>query len=185
MDEELKIGRIYKIFSSSTDKIYIGSTTKTINKRLIEHRTDYKRYLNNNNYSNVTSFEIVQYDDAKIELIEELRYTEINELRKKERYFIELNWENCVNKNIPSRTRKESGYIYRALNKESMKEWSKIYRELNKEKLAQKFICECGSLLRKSALTRHNRTKKHINYFNITINITINGDNATVNNAST
>jgi hypothetical protein len=40
-------GKIYKIISPLTDKIYVGSTTKKyLSERLCRHLCDYKRYLN-------------------------------------------------------------------------------------------------------------------------------------------
>lgn len=50
--------KIYKITSSQTDKIYIGSTIKTLSVRFAKHKTDYNRFINGKqNY--VTSFEIL------------------------------------------------------------------------------------------------------------------------------
>ena len=63
----LILGRIYKISSDQTDKVYYGSTTKTLNQRLSKHKKDYRQYLNGN-YHFVTSFDIVKFDDCKIEL---------------------------------------------------------------------------------------------------------------------
>ena len=40
------IGRMYILQSMHTPYIYIGSTMKTIAKRLKQHQQDYKRYLN-------------------------------------------------------------------------------------------------------------------------------------------
>ena len=37
-------GCIYKITSSHTDKVYIGSTAGSIQKRLIGHRSNLNRY---------------------------------------------------------------------------------------------------------------------------------------------
>jgi hypothetical protein len=148
MDGNLKIGRIYKITSENTDKIYIGSTTKKISERLCRHQYDYKGYINNKRRY-VTSYDILKCGNVKIELIEEFKYTEINELHKKERYFIELNRENCVNKNIPSRTQKE---------------WIKIHYEEIKQKHNEKFTCECRGVYTKVSRLVHMKSKCHIKY---------------------
>jgi hypothetical protein len=59
----------YKITSTNTDKVYVGSTEKDINARLNQHDQDYKRYQDGI-FSYVTSFEILECKDYKIELIE-------------------------------------------------------------------------------------------------------------------
>ena len=38
-------GRVYKLTSPETDKIYIGSTFKTLHQRLIRHKQHYRAYL--------------------------------------------------------------------------------------------------------------------------------------------
>ena len=41
-------GKIYKLISSETDKIYIGSTCKKyLSQRLQDHKTDYKKWKKN------------------------------------------------------------------------------------------------------------------------------------------
>ena len=58
-------GRVYTIRSHQTDDIYIGSTTQTLSQRMTDHRKNYKQYLDKKrNY--ITSYEIVQYEDAYI-----------------------------------------------------------------------------------------------------------------------
>ena len=64
------MGKIYKITSSKTDNVYIGSTIQTLNDRFLKHKSNYKLYQNNK-YANVSSNEILKHGDAKIELIEE------------------------------------------------------------------------------------------------------------------
>jgi len=84
-------GFIYKITSPSTDKIYIGSTTKTLKRRFGAHllRTDcYSR-------------EVVKHGDAVIELIEEVVFENKDELRCRERYYYDLNKDLCVNRYKP------------------------------------------------------------------------------------
>ena len=55
-------------------------------------------------------------------------------------------------------------------NKEKIKETRKDYRDNNKEKIkinaAIKINCLCGSCFRKGDLSKHNKTKKHIEFIN-------------------
>ena len=60
---------IYKIVSDSTDEVYVGKTTHTLNKRLRDHEYDYKYWLAGIGLFR-SSFHILEYDDYRIELIE-------------------------------------------------------------------------------------------------------------------
>ena len=63
-------GYIYKITLNSTDRIYIGSTQKSLQTRLSQHESKYNIYLSGEtNY--LSSFEILRLGDFDIELIEE------------------------------------------------------------------------------------------------------------------
>ena len=98
------IGRVYKLVSSNTDEIYIGSTVSTLSDRLCRHKYDYKRYMDGKqNY--ISSYEVLKYVDAKIELIYEGEFISMNELRRLEGSFIQ-NAINCINKKVAGRTQK-------------------------------------------------------------------------------
>ena len=89
-------GKIYKIVSQNTDKIYIGSTcVKTLGIRFSHHKTHYDRY-NRNLSSCISSFEILNFPDACIELIETFPCTSKIELLTRETYFIDLYKNICV-----------------------------------------------------------------------------------------
>jgi hypothetical protein len=88
-------GLIYKIVSDSTDKVYIGSTTQTLQKRLKRHKSSYKGYLKYNN-EYISSYELVKYKNCKIELLEEIEFTDKRELLKLEGYYIS-NTQNVIN----------------------------------------------------------------------------------------
>ena len=82
--------------------------------------------------------------------------------------------ENCVScrELIRVNRRKESQKKYRENNKEKIAERKKEYRDNNKEKIAeqgkkyreQKVVCECGSEVNKDSLSRHRKSKKHLQY---------------------
>ena len=56
---------------------------------------------------------------------------------------------------------------YREKNKEQISESMKEYRQANRELISEKaketIECECGCIIRKGDLTRHKRSKKHLN----------------------
>jgi hypothetical protein len=108
--EDIKIGYIYKIVDNTNDNVYYGSTTTSLKKRLGDHRTDYKRYLEGkNNY--ITSFEIIKNNNYNIICIEEVSFNDICLLYERERWHIKNN--DCVNINIPTRKSKEQKEIYK------------------------------------------------------------------------
>jgi hypothetical protein len=122
-------GKIYKIISYQTDKVYIGLTCKIyLNNRLAKHNNQYKNYLNGlHNY--IMLFEILKYNDAKIVLIESYPCNSKEKLFAKEAEWIIQS--NCINKEIPNRTQKQ----YRKDNKEKIQKLQKDYRINNKKKL--------------------------------------------------
>lgn len=128
--------KIYKIWSPShPEDIYIGSTTQALACRMAQHRRNYKRFQNGK-FPYTTSFKILECGYAKIELIEKVECKCKEELTAKEGYYIRT--LDCVNKQIPGRTRTEYNKQYYESNKEKIAQRVKEYREDNKEKIAQR-----------------------------------------------
>ena len=135
-------GSIYKIWSISTDEIYIGSTVEPLSKRMTKHRCGYKRYKAGK-YHYITSFKIMEYGDAKIELIEKIDCKCREELLSREGYYIRT--LECVNKCIAGRTKKQWDIDnkdkmkqYREDNKDKLTEYSKQHYKKNKDKISQR-----------------------------------------------
>ena len=181
-------GKVYSIRSHQTEEIYIGSTCQTLPERFREHKSKFKRYQNEGkNY--VTSFKILEFGDAYIELIEMCPCNNKMELTRREGELIRTT-PNCVNKRIAGRTDKEwrednAEHIkakknqwrqdnpeyskeYNKTNAEKIKEQTKQYRQANAEKLKalknQKHICPCGGKYTTSGKSQHSKTKKHQAY---------------------
>ena len=89
-------GKIYKLTSDKIDTIYIGSTYNTLEKRLKHHYDCYCGYLKGD-FGCVTSYELLKIDDVKIVLIEHYPCNTEEELRYRERYWLE-NTPNSINK---------------------------------------------------------------------------------------
>lgn len=186
--------KIYSIRSYQTDMIYIGSTCRHLSKRLYDHKQDYKLWQNGKDHY-VSSFEIIKYDDAYIELIENFPCSDKNELHRREGQLIrELG--NVVNKVVAGRTPKErykdnyqqilekqKKYYYDNIDKRlkytkqyyqkninSRKEYGRNHYLKNKEQILEKnkikCICKCGTILRKRDLPRHLRSNKHKKRYN-------------------
>jgi predicted GIY-YIG superfamily endonuclease len=115
--------KIYTIRSHQTEKYYIGSTATSLSKRLYQHKSQF-----NQGYTDVTSREIIKFEDAYIELLEDYPCGSRNELNKREGQLIRQFKNECVNRNIPDRTKKQ----YRIDNKEKIAEQHKKDYEKNK-----------------------------------------------------
>jgi hypothetical protein len=176
-------GKIYKLVSPHTDKIYIGSTCKErLCQRLAKHKAYYKEWLKHKKYG-ITSIQLFELGDVEIILIENFSCKTKDELLKKEREYIEKFKDIIINKNIPSRTQKENKKEYHQNNKEKIKQYRKIYNENNKEKIKQGlriynekhkeeikqnakelYDCKCGIQLQKASKYLHNKSKFHLEH---------------------
>jgi hypothetical protein len=126
-----QMGKIYKIVDNTNENIYIGSTSEpTLAKRLANHLRSYKYYLTHKTHY-ISSFKIIENGDYEIVLLETYPCNLKDELKARERYYIET--LNCVNKYIPTRTREE----YREEHKEDKKAYDQIYKAENKEKISE------------------------------------------------
>ncbi len=130
--------KIYRLVSDKTDKVYYGSTCKTLANRWYNHKALYNGYLNGR-ANKTRAFEIISLDqdDFKLELVEDCSWCwDRFELRSRERYYIE-NFP-CVNKNIPNRTHKECTKAYYQKNKDTLLVKRKEYYDSNREDIIKK-----------------------------------------------
>jgi hypothetical protein len=88
----MNTGYIYIIKSKKVDDVYIGSTKHTMLKRFKQHEYDFDTGKNI-----CSSMNIIKYGDAYCELLENVKYDEINELRNKEKDIIQSKKYKCVN----------------------------------------------------------------------------------------
>ena len=143
-------GKIYKIVSDQTDKIYIGSTTdKYLSHRLNNHRYEYK-----SKRSNVSSKKILKYDDVKIILIETYPCKNKDELFAREQYHVDKNKDICVNKLKAIHPNKK----IREQNKSS----SKKYRSNHSE---DKLCIYCDEEVKEYKFKQHECSKQHQDNF--------------------
>jgi len=154
-------GKVYRIDGGGLT--YIGSTTKKyLCNRLALHKSHYKRFLDGKNKTYITSFEVLKTDDYRIELIEKFPCDSKDELTAREGHYVRQ--MECVNKNIPGRTKKESQKAWRQDNPEYNKEYYHNNKEAIDQYQKQKHECECGSKYTHGHKSRHLKTKKHQNY---------------------
>lgn len=169
-------GKIYKIVSLNTNRVYYGSTTKKyLTSRFATHRCNYNNGLNH------SSAEIFKDGNAKIFLVESYPCNNKNELTSREGWYIMNN--KCVNKLIAGRSDKESRRISHLKNKEKYNLYKKIWRSKNKEHIKhynekyrndknhknrqkQVIMCDCQSVVSRHNITHHYKSKKHLSYMN-------------------
>ena len=141
-------GKIYKIepiCEHDECEIYIGSTTKTLNKRFSYHKNDYIQFKNGKS-AFTTSYKLFDkygIENCNIILLEIVNCNSKDELFARESHYIRT--LKCVNKITIGRTskeyrenNKEKIKTYRLENKEKIKEKTKQYYEKNKEKISDK-----------------------------------------------
>ena len=143
--------------------------------------------MENGKKNYTTSYKIIEFGDAYIELLEECPCDSKMLLHKREGELIRST--ECVNKCIPGRTSKEYDQDnkdkiairkkkYREDNKESIAVKTKKYEEKNKEKISTRRMqhynnnkemrtCVCGSEYNYGHISsryKHYRTTRHIEF---------------------
>jgi len=168
-----KIGYIYRMYSNDKQLNYYGKTTQRVYDRIKTHRNCYKRWKNGNG-TFTSSYLVIDTDDWDYMVVERVEYEHDYELKNKERDWVETN--ECVNKQMPNRSKKEYDEAYYEQNKEQLKEQSKQYRETNKEHIKERrkqyyqakqketVNCDCGWVGNRHNLPRHLKSKRHLKW---------------------
>lgn len=185
------IGHIYKIICNLDSSFcYIGSTFNQLRHRWQGHKASYKNIRGEMDIHKY--FDKYDIKNFKIILIKSYNCFRENLFDLKHLHAYETLWinktKNCINKRLPFTPikPKERNKIYRQNNKNKIANAKKIYRDNNlekfknyhkeyyqnnKEKILQKMKekvkCECGCIVNKDNLKRHQRSKKHINLLNL------------------
>ena len=141
------IGRIYKIVSSECDGCYIGSTTQQLRTRFSIHKSGYRAYLAGN-YKYYSSFEVLKFADASIELIHEGLFDSRQDLAQFEGEIIRTT-PNAMNKNVAGRSVKQ----YHRDNLEQINTW----------RTTKNTCAICGGKYTLANKALHCRTTKHQN----------------------
>lgn len=148
-----KNGKIYKIVSSYTDMVYIGSTTKKyLSDRFYYHNHKCRRWLQNVDYY-LSSFSLLLYGDDRIVLLENVSCSSKNELQAREQYWIEYYSEKSVNMyNAQGRSKikkMQADKDYRHRNKARLRQKGREYYYKNKQKSLQYYKNNQESILKK------------------------------------
>ena len=136
------------IVCNVTNDVYIGSTTKSIETRIMMHKCHFKAFQNGaKRYCR--SYDIIEKNNYKVYIIENVNCDNRTELEKIEGYYIKNN--NCVNNRVAGRT---------------VAEYYLDNKELINEKKRVKCKCECGGNYTITHKATHFNSKIHQKYIN-------------------
>ena len=185
---------IYKLccLDTTIEEIYIGSTTN-FSRRKTRHK-QVCNDINIKDY-NSKVYQFIRnnggWNNWDMILIAKLNCNDKLELRKKEREYME-EYKPSLNMVIAQQDEKERKEYHKEYskkyfetNKEEILDKAKEYYKTNKEEISirkkkwyetkkedinekkkVKVSCECGAIVRKAEITKHYKTKKHINFIN-------------------
>lgn len=122
-------GKIYKLVGYGLT--YYGSTNSSLGTRKSHHKNCYKRFLEGKDNRNTALDILEKGDDWDIFLVEEVE--DEDQLLKREGFYIKNN--ECVNKRVAGRTKKE----YYEDNEEKIKAYKSKWAKDNRERLKQKY----------------------------------------------
>ena len=175
-------GKIYVIRNNEDDDLYVGSTTQPLSKRFYDHKQSMRdeKCMNSCVYKKMNELGLKNF---YIELYESFPCQSKEELLKREGEVIrEI---GTLNKQVAGRKYKEwaednsekvKGYKnkYNFIHKEELREnredkkedkalYDKEYRAKNRKQISEnrsvKVQCECGSMISKANLSRHQKSE--------------------------
>ena len=150
------------IYTIKTDNgIYVGSTCDFA-QRKSKHKSDcynekrkpYNLKLYQNIRENDGEYTIEIYKLFPCDSVEELHIEE-EEVRK----FLNSN----LNSNKCFITKEEKKEEKKEYNKEYKKDYNQKYKEIISQKSSEIITCECGCKSTKTNISKHRKTKKHLN----------------------
>ena len=155
---------IYEIYCNETNERYIGSTFLSLVLRIRCHKCPSNKTV---------SKRIIDRGNFTFKVLEELPTATKTELLLKEKeYFLKM---DCININSPLTTDEErkaynleKATKYYKDNKEYVLKIRKEWYNENKEKIAkmrkEKQLCKCGMYYTVHNKSRHEQSKKHLNF---------------------
>ena len=130
-----------------TNEVYYGSTTyKYLSSRLAKHK----------NSRSCSAIKIIDRGNFNIKVLEEFPCKSKQELETRERWYIENN--HCINNKLPIFSEEERSKKYR----EYYEKHNEHLKAMMKAYASTKVKCECGCVVRRGYLSKHRKTKKHL-----------------------
>jgi group I intron endonuclease len=158
MTEEKKLynkygdGKIYLLRNSIDEKIYVGSTTRSLRQRRAEHEHKAKLSLTRIVYAHLNP---IGWSNVTIELIEDFPCNNRDELQDREKHWIQQR-KAALNTVSTARTTKYPAQArYYKTHREEV-------RAGMKKHYAKKPVIQCGCGGKGKVMTMHRKGKKHI-----------------------
>jgi hypothetical protein len=149
-------GIIYQIKCNLTGKIYYGSTCD-LDTRIGEHISQHK-----NHPGRYSSSYVIEGGDYEVSVVELFPCETQSQLETRESFYIKKN--ECVNVQIPGRTKQE----WHIENRDRMLDLMATRRENKSDEIKEyantKVMCGCGEMVSRTNMSRHVKTKKHIEF---------------------
>jgi len=173
----MQTGMVYQIWSPSSTDRYIGSTIQELSARMSGHRAAFKRWSADNTKEFCTSFGVLRFSDAKIELVEIVEFQSLSELKAREGHHIRAG--DCLNKRIEGRTPAEyyvdnrevilkNNTMYNAAhrveNNAYYLDYYAAHRAEQAARIGVKVVCACGGKHTRGNTVSHKKTQKHLAY---------------------
>ena len=141
--------KIYRLVATGTEQVYIGSTCGTLEQRMWHHN-----YAVANPDTQKQTTACTLYEGGRtvaIELVEAFPCESIEQLRERERYWLEQT-PTAVNRNTPGGLGWKEA---RARRQEDHDAYMAEYRTID-------YTCECGANIKRAEKARHERSQKHL-----------------------
>lgn len=142
------MGFVYAIICYDTGEIYVGSTEKTLRRRLQKHESDMRT-----GHGHCVAKQIIrrgQYDIIELEECEDHLLTE-----REQSYMDDYSLYNMIN--YQSAKGREKNYLLKQMTR--CKEYSRRPEVIERNK--EIIECGCGSLVKRRQQWEHNKSQKH------------------------
>lgn len=175
----LRKGIVYRIDCCETGECYIGSSFKTIHRRMQNHECVNnscisREIINRNNYVSAVICEVYVVDKLHLRQLEQLAMNAIPCINKRKAFRSEEQRKEQHRKDNHKYYENNKDKVkdkikeYQQKNKDKIKEHKKEYRQKNKDKIKahrlEKLLCDCGKTYTRMHFRRHERTKHHQAY---------------------
>lgn len=148
----MQIGYIYKIINDVNDKIYVGQTAETVEKRWLRHKRsrNYKKYEHIHFYRALNKYGVEHFTPIELEKVEANSKKELKEkLDYLEKYYIKLykSFENGYNSTLGG----DGGMLGFKHTEESRKKMSKAHKGVipSEETRKKMSIAQTGKIVSK------------------------------------
>ena len=151
--------KIYKLVSKHTDQVYVGSTCLPLKNRMYLHRSSFRAYQKGER-GFMTSFILPDLGHVEIVEIDSLSMFDKDELKRRERYWIEK--LDTMNKYKPGRSASE----WYQDNHERIREYKREWYQDNHKNIRQydneRVECPtCQKSYSRNNKSHHEKTKFH------------------------